>query len=73
MNNLQQIIVIGACLTIPVSIWGILYNVARIVGCWHIRHELGEMPTREEIQKLYEQNNEIVRYGRHSPTDENSR
>jgi hypothetical protein len=68
MHNLSQIIVIAAWLTIPVSLWGIGYCVARIAAQWHIRHNLGDMPSADEIQKLYEQNNAIITYQKHSPT-----
>jgi hypothetical protein len=61
MNNLQQIIVIAACLAIPVSIWAIVYFVARIAVQWQIRHDLGDMPSADEIHKMYEQNNKIIR------------
>lgn len=62
MNNLQIIIVILAGLSIPVSTWGIIYFLARIIIHHRIRSQLGDMPTREEISKLYEHNNAIIQY-----------
>ena len=60
MNNLSIIIVICAGLSIPASIWAIVYFLARIIIHRRIRSELGDMPTREEIAKLYEQNNVTI-------------
>jgi hypothetical protein len=71
MNNLTQIVIVAAWLIIPISIWGIIYYVARIAVWWHIRHNLGDMPSAEEIQKLYEQNNAIIEYRTTPPSEEN--
>lgn len=68
MNNLQTIIVIGAALSVPVSIWAIVYFSARIITKNKIRHDIGDMPSAEELTKWYEQNNLIITYGQHSPT-----
>jgi hypothetical protein len=73
MNNLAEIIVIAAWLIVPVSIWAIVFFFARIVTWWRIRRDLGDMPSLEEIQKLYEQNNSIISYQVRSPTDKNLR
>ena len=68
MNDLQTIIVIGAVLSVPVSIWAIVYFSARIITKNKIRRDLGDMPSAEELTKWYEQNNQIITYGKHSPT-----
>ena len=68
MDNLQTIIVIGAVLSVPVSIWAIVYFSARIIIKNKIRRDLGDMPSAEELTKWYEQNNLIITYGKHSPT-----
>lgn len=58
MFNLKEIIVVAAWLSIPVSIWAIVYFVGRIITRWHIRRHLGDMPSWEEIQEHYEQINQ---------------
>ena len=73
MNNLQQIIVIAAWLSVPLSIWGIIYFVGRMVTHFHINKNLGDMPSAEEIHQLYEKNNAIIQYKQHSPTEKNLR
>ena len=73
MNNLSQIIVIAAWLAVPLSIWGIIYFVGRIFVHFHIRKNLGDMPSAEEIHALYEKNNAIIQYKQHSPTEKNLR
>ena len=72
MNNLAQIIVIAAWLSVPLSIWGILYFLARIITQNKIRRDLGSMPSAEELSQWYEQNNLIITYGQHSPTRKKS-
>jgi len=62
MNNLQIIIVIAAGLSIPVSIWGIIYLMARIIMHHRNRRALGDMPSLEEIHQHYERNNSIIEY-----------
>lgn len=62
MNNLQLIIVIGAVLSLPVSIWAIIYFLARIIIHRRIRSDLGDMPSADEISAHYERNNAIVQY-----------
>ena len=66
MNNLQSIIVIAAWLSVPVSIWAVLYFLARIITQYKIRRDLGDMPTREELRDWYAKNNSIIQY---SPID----
>ena len=66
MNNLQSIIVIAAWLSVPVSIWAVLYFLGRIITQYKIRRDLGDMPTREELRDWYAQNNSIIQY---SPID----
>lgn len=61
MNNLEQIIVIAAWMAVPVSIWVIVFFLARIFVQWQIRRNLGDMPSADEIHKMYEQNNKIIR------------
>ena len=68
MNNLQIIIVIAASLSIPVSIWAIVYYVGRMVMHYKITRDLGDMPTREEVSAMYDQNNAVIMY---SPTARN--
>ena len=68
MNDLQTIIVIAAVLSVPVSIWAIVYFSARIITKNKIRRDLGDMPSAEELTTWYEQNNMIITYGKHSPT-----
>ena len=67
MNDLQTIIVIGAVLSVPVSIWAIIYFSARIIMQYRINRDLGNMPSQEELRAWYEQNNSIITYGQHSP------
>ena len=62
MNNLQLIIVILAGLSIPVSTWGIIYFLARIIIHRRITRDLGDMPSAEEISAHYETNNAIIQY-----------
>jgi len=73
MNELSRIIVIAAGLSVPVSIWAIVYFLGRIVIHWRITRELGNMPSQDEIRELYERNNAIITYGQHSPTEKNLR
>ena len=68
MNNLQSIIVIAAVLSLPVSVWAIVYFSARIITKNRIRRDLGDMPSEEELHAWYEQNNLIITYGQPSPT-----
>ena len=70
MDNLQSIIVIGAVLSVPVSIWAIVYFSARIITQNKIRRDLGDMPSAEELSRWYEENNSIIQYREHSPTRE---
>lgn len=67
MNNLQSIIVIGAVLSLPVSIWAIVYFLGRIIVHHRIRSSLGDMPSQEEITAHYQANNAIIQY---SPTEQ---
>ena len=69
MDNLKIIIIIAAWLSVPLSIWGIFYFLARIITQNKIRRDLGDMPTREELSDWYAQNNSIIQY---SPTREKS-
>lgn len=84
MNNLEQIIVIAAWISIPVSIWVIVYFAIRIYIHKRIRDELGDMPSADEISELYARINrenqsggvtdsrtqyELERKEKHSPTD----
>jgi hypothetical protein len=69
MNNLVQIIVIAAWLVVPVSIWAIVYFVACIIVQGQIRRNLGDMPSAEEIEKLYQRNNVIITREMGSPTE----
>ena len=62
MNNLHLIIAIAAGLSIPVSIWAIIYFLARIIAQHRIRSALGDMPSAEEIHQHYQQNNNIIEY-----------
>jgi len=73
MNNLQTIIVIAAVLSVPVSIWGIFYFLARIITDQRIKRDLGNMPSQEDLHAWYEQNNFIIQYKQHSPTEKNLR
>ena len=68
MNDLQTIIVIGAVLSVPVSIWAIVYFSARIITKNKIRRDLGDMPSAEELSQWYAENNSIIRYDDRSPT-----
>jgi len=63
----MNIFIIAAWLAIPLSIWLIVYFSARIITHYKIRRDLGDMPSAEEIQKLYQQNNDIIRYRGHLP------
>lgn len=72
MNNLQQIIVIAAWLVVPLSIWGIVFFLVRIIVQCQIRRVLGDMPDADEIRELYEKNNAIIEYRDYSPIDKNS-
>ena len=60
--NVIEIINIVGALVIVVALWGIAYFLTRIFTHYYIRKHLGDMPTREEIQELYEQNNAIIEY-----------
>lgn len=76
MNNLETILTIVSCMVIVVSIWMIMFFGFRIVEHFIIRRELGDMPSAEEIErlysnidkvhdeilKLYELNNDQIRY-----------
>ena len=64
----MNIIIIAAWLAVPLSIWLIVYFGSRIITHHHIRKHLGDMPSAEEIQKLYEQNNDIIQHADHFPT-----
>ena len=66
----MNIIIIAAWLSIPLSIWLIVYFGSRIVTQYKIRRDLGDMPSAEEISKHYQQNNDIIQYRDHSPTRE---
>ena len=68
MNNLQSIITIAAALSIPVSIWAVIYFGSKIILQKRIRRDLGDMPSAEQLHAWYEQNNSIITYGQHSPT-----
>ena len=72
MNNLQTIIVIAAVLSLPVSIWAIVYFSARIITQNRIRRDLGDMPSPDQLTEWYEQNNFIIT-GKHSPTRKHKR
>lgn len=66
MNNLspilsELIITLYAFPCLVICIWGILYFGFMIYLRLRIRRELGDMPSREEISKLYEQINEQIR------------
>lgn len=67
MNNLHLIIAIAAGLSIPVSIWGIVYFLGRIIVHHRIRSQLGDMPSADEIHQHYERNNAIIQYKRTPP------
>ena len=67
MNDLQTIIVIAAALSVPVSIWGIVYFAGRIITQYRVNRDLGNMPSQEELRAWYEQNNLMITYGKHSP------
>ena len=73
MNNLQTIIVIAAVLSVPLSIWAIVYFSARIITQKRITRDLGNMPSQEELTAWYEQNNLIITYGQPSPTRKHKR
>ena len=66
----MNIFIIAAWLAIPLSIWLIVYFGSRIITQHNIRKHLGDMPSAEEIQKYYEENNDIIQYKQHSPTRE---
>ena len=68
MDNLQTIIVIGAALSIPVSIWAGIYFGSKIFFQHRIKRDLGNMPSQEELSQWYAQNNSIIQYREHSPT-----
>ena len=61
MDNLQTIIVIGAALSIPVSIWAVIYFGSKIILQHRIKRDLGNMPSQEELRAWYAQNNSIIR------------
>ena len=73
MNNLSTIIVIAAWLSVPLSIWGIFYFLARIITHNRVRRDLGDMPSHEELRQWYENNNAIIEYRQHSPTEKDLR
>ena len=73
MNNLQIIIIIAATLSIPVSIWAVVYFSARIITDQRIKRDLGNMPSQAELTEWYEQNNAIITYDQRSPTEKNLR
>ena len=66
MSNLQNIIVIAAWLLVPVSIWGVIYFLGRIIMQYKIRRDLGDMPSGEQLRDWYAKNNSIIQY---SPID----
>ena len=69
MINLTQIIVIAAVLSVPVSIWAIVYFSARIITDQRIKRDLGNMPSQEELRAWYEENNSVLpAYINHLPT-----
>ena len=67
MNNLQIIITIAATLSIPVSIWAVIYFGSKIILQYRIKRDLGNMPSQEELRAWYEQNNSIIQYREYSP------
>jgi hypothetical protein len=74
MNNLPQVItVIASVVVIAISSWALIYFSIRFYLRYQIRSQLGDMPSAEEIAKLYDRNNAIVEYRNfdglnHSPT-----
>jgi len=73
MNNLQIIITIAATLSIPVSIWVVIYFGSKIILQHRIKRDLGNMPSQEELSQWYAQNNSIIQYREHSPTREKTK
>jgi len=57
MFNLVDILVAVSVLTIIISIWGIYYFVGKFITWLFDRKNLGDMPSAEEIHKLYERLN----------------
>jgi hypothetical protein len=72
MFNLELILTIVSVIVIAISIWGIVYLAGKFITHFWIRSQLGDMPSAEEISKLYEENNAIIEYRKHSPIDKNS-
>lgn len=62
MFSLELILTIVSVIVIAVSTWGILYLAGRFITHFWIRSKLGDMPSAEEISKLYEENNRIITY-----------
>jgi len=65
MNNLNvniTEIVVTLCLFpfLVMAIWGVMYFAFKIYLRLRIRKELGDMPGREEVSKLYEEINEQI-------------
>lgn len=56
MNNLVDIVIVVAVVTIVISIWGIYYFIGRIVYTLH-RWD-GDMPSPEELSEYYAKLNE---------------
>jgi hypothetical protein len=71
MFNLASILVVVSVIVIGISTWGIMYLAGKFITHYYIKKHLGDMPSAEEISKLYEENNAIIEYRRHSPTDKN--
>lgn len=71
MDKLLAIINFAGWLIAPLALWGLIYIWGRIAVHFYIRSKLGDMPSAEEISKLYEENNAIIEYRKHSPIDKN--
>lgn len=57
----ELVIMLCAFPLLVICIWAIMYFGLMIYLRLRIRHELGDMPSREEVSKLYEQINEQIR------------
>jgi len=53
MNNLVQIVIVAAWLSLPVSLWVVVYFAVRIYLRYRIWRDLDDMPSAERIAAHY--------------------
>ena len=68
MSELELTII--AVLVIVISIWGMMYFLARIIIRFYVMYGKGNLPNSDELREMYKRNNAGVEYRNHSPTVE---